>query len=110
MITRNSLISLFILLMGLAFGFLASRGFLRKLDSGIIEMPVMTDYIGASSFILSNNYYNSRDQFQKVVDEGFEAILGAIEKKDLLLEARDTIESDSGDIDRMIAIVDYGMD
>ena len=59
---------------------------LRLLDSGVLEMPDMRDYIGASSYILSNNYYNSRDQFHEVVDEGFEAILGAIEKKELLLE------------------------
>jgi hypothetical protein len=55
--------------MGLASGFLASRGIIRKLDSGVIEMPVMTGYIGASSFILSNNYYNSRDTVESdVVD------------------------------------------
>jgi len=65
------------------------------------------DILGASSSVFSNIYYITRDRFQEVVDEGFEAVQGAVLLKDLLIEARDNVEKNRDDYDRLIASVDY---
>lgn len=65
------------------------------------------DILGASSAVFSNIYYVTRDHFQEVVDEGFEAVQGAVLLKDLLLAARERVEKNPDDFDLLIASVDY---
>jgi len=65
------------------------------------------DILGASSAALSNIYHICRDNFQAVIDEGFEAVKGAIALKDLLLESRDLVETRSADYEALIAAVEY---
>lgn len=65
------------------------------------------DLLGASSAVFSNMYYITRDKLQEVVDEGLEAVLGAIAMKDLLLEVRDRVEYRQEDYDMLLASVDY---
>jgi len=77
-----------------------------------LELPPMLwifewDLLGASSSVFSNLYFITRDHFQAVMDEGLEAVRGAIAMKDLLLEARDRVEFNTGDYDRLLESVDY---
>jgi len=65
------------------------------------------DLLGASSSVLSNMYYISRENLQGVIDEGLDAVLGAIAMKDLLLEVRDRVEYNRADFDKLLASVDY---
>ena len=48
-----------------------------------------------------------RNQFQDVVEEGFEAVQGAIALKELLLEVKDRVSANPDDFDQLIASVDY---
>ena len=65
------------------------------------------DILGASSAVFSNIYYITRNQFQDVVEEGFEAVQGAIALKELLLEVKDRVSANPDDFDLLIASVDY---
>ncbi|MCK4749767.1 MAG: hypothetical protein KAT15_22080, partial [Bacteroidales bacterium] len=65
------------------------------------------DILGASSAVFSNIYYITRDHLQEVVDEGFEAVQGAIALKEVLLEVKDRVTANPDDFDRLIASVDY---
>jgi hypothetical protein len=65
------------------------------------------DLLGASSAVFSNIYYITRDKLQEVMDEGLEAVKGAIAMKDVLLEARDRVDYRLDEYDLLIASVDY---
>lgn len=65
------------------------------------------DLLGASSAVFSNIYYITRDNFQSVIDEGLEAVRGAITLKDMLLEVRDRVEDNQDEYDLLLASVDY---
>ncbi|MCK4751676.1 MAG: hypothetical protein KAT15_31685 [Bacteroidales bacterium] len=65
------------------------------------------DILGASSAVFSNIYYITRDHFQEVIDEGFNAVKGAISLKDMLLEVRSRVTENVEDYDRLIASVEY---
>ena len=63
--------------------------------------------LGASSVVFSNIYHITKDHFQEVTYEGFEAVKGAIALKDLLLEAVDHVEFNQDEYDQFLASVDY---
>jgi len=65
------------------------------------------DILGASSAVFSNIYYITRDNFQSVIEEGLDAVEGAIALKDLLLEARDRVENNPDEYESLLASVDY---
>lgn len=65
------------------------------------------DLLGASPAVFSNIYFLTRDHFQGVIDEGLDAVLGAIAMKEVLLEIRDRVAYHQADYDRLIASVDY---
>ncbi len=65
------------------------------------------DILGASSAVFSNIYHITRDNFQSVIEEGFEAVKGAIALKDLLLEVHDHVEFNQDKYDLLLASVDY---
>jgi hypothetical protein len=65
------------------------------------------DILGASSAVFSNIYFITSDHFRDAVDEGFEAVQGAIALKELLLEVKDRVTTNPDDFDQLIASVDY---
>ncbi len=65
------------------------------------------DILGASSAVFSNIYHITKDHFQEVTDEGFEAVKGAIAMKDLLLEAVDNVEYNQEEYSQLLASLDY---
>jgi hypothetical protein len=65
------------------------------------------DILGASSSVFSNIYYITREHFQEVLDEGFDAVQGAIELRSILLGVRDRVTVHHTDFDRLIASVEY---
>lgn len=65
------------------------------------------DILGASSAALSNIYHISRENFQAVIEEGFEAVKGAIALKDLLLESRELVQTKPDDYEQLLAAVEY---
>ncbi len=65
------------------------------------------DILGASSAVFSNIYYITKENFQDVVDEGFEAVQGAVRLKELLIEARERVAGNQDDYERLIASVNY---
>lgn len=50
------------------------------------------DILGASTSVFSNIYLVTRDRFREVIDEGFEAVRGAVALKELLLAAVPRVE------------------
>ena len=65
------------------------------------------DILSASSSIFSNIYHITRDHFPEVVEEGFTAVRGAIDMKDLLLEARDRVTIHRAEYDQLIEATEY---
>ncbi len=65
------------------------------------------DILGASSSVFSNIYFITRDHFQDVLNEGTEAVQGAVALRQLLLEVRDRVTANQAGYDRLIASVDY---
>ena len=65
------------------------------------------DILGASSSVYSNIYFISRDHFQEVVDEGFEAVQGAVALREKLLEIRDRVSQHAEDFDQLIEQAEY---
>lgn len=63
--------------------------------------------LGASSAVFSNIYHISSDHFQEVLDEGVEAVKGAIGLKELLLEAYEHVDKHHGEYEQLLASVDY---
>lgn len=61
----------------------------------------------ASSAVLSKVYYHSGKSYQNVIDEGFEAVKGAIALKQLLTGVRDLVDVNHAEFDRMLSSVDY---
>ncbi len=93
MITRNFLITLFVLLAGLTTGYFAASGTrdfskIKALEPEPQPMQWMVEWniLGASSAVLSNTYYTTRNQSQHEIDEGLEAVKGAIDMKDHILD------------------------
>ncbi len=65
------------------------------------------DILSASSSIFSNIYYITRDRFREVIEEGFLAVRGAIDMKDLLMEARDRVTLHRDEYDKLIESTEY---
>jgi MFS family permease len=65
------------------------------------------DILGASSSVFSNIYFITRDHFREVIDEGLEALRGAVGLKEDLLAVRDRVSFHEKEYDRLIASVDY---
>jgi hypothetical protein len=65
------------------------------------------DILGASTAVFSNIYYITRDRFQEVIDEGFEAVRGAVALKERLLEVRGRVTIHEEDFAGLIASVEY---
>ena len=64
----------------------------------------------ASSAVLSNIYYVTRDHFQEVLDEGDDAIQGAIMLNEMLQGLGDRVTRNRDEFDRLEASVDYEID
>jgi len=65
------------------------------------------DILGASTSVFSNIYYITRDRFREVIDEGFQAVLAAVELKELLLAAVPRVEQNQEQFMALIDAVSY---
>lgn len=65
------------------------------------------DILGASSSVFSNLYFITRDHFQEVLDEGFEAVRGAVALKEKLLEVRGSVTLHREEFEQLIAAAGY---
>jgi hypothetical protein len=65
------------------------------------------DLLGASSAVFSNIYYITREKMDAVLEEGLEAVQGAIAMKDKLLEAREKVEHNQDEYDQLLESLDY---
>lgn len=65
------------------------------------------DILGASSAVLGNIYFITRDRFQNVIDEGSAAVRDAVALKELLLQAKDHVSENHGDYETLVETVDY---
>ena len=119
MITRNSLISILVLMAGLITGYFAFR---MSTESPAFNMDhreysswLGTESVGdtsthqfyGSSLELSHLYYGSKSDFQEVVDGGILALREASVQRDLLLRSRDTATIGLEEYDRLIGLQEY---
>ncbi len=65
------------------------------------------DILGASSSVFSQIYRVTRQDLDRAIGEGFQAVRGAIGMKDLLLEVRDRVETNRPEFDQLIRSIDY---
>ena len=65
------------------------------------------DILGASSSVFSNIYHITREQYQRVLDEGFEAVRGAVIMKEKLLAVKHLVTLHEEAYDQLIRAVEY---
>jgi hypothetical protein len=65
------------------------------------------DILGASSSVFSNIYFITRAQYQQVLDEGFEAVRGAVVMKEKLLAVQHLVTTHEEAYEQLISAVDY---
>lgn len=65
------------------------------------------DILGASSAVFSNIYYLTREHVQEVIDEGLEAVRGAVELREILLGIRDRVTLHPAAFDQLIQQTEY---
>ncbi len=65
------------------------------------------DILGASSAVNSNIYYITREHFRDVLEEGSQAVQGAIAMKEILTGLHNRVTSNPDDFEQLVASVDY---
>ncbi len=122
MISRNALISIFVLLAGLIAGYFTFRltaslpvfALQEVRSSGWPGSSVSSDtaasHFHGSSVELSRLYHESKPEFQEVVDGGDRSLRELSIQKDLLLTYKDTATLPGEDLDRQIRELEQSMD
>lgn len=65
------------------------------------------DIVGGSSSVFSNIYFISKDNLQSAIDEGYEALKGAQQLKQLALAVKDKVSMNTKNYDLLLQSVDY---